>query len=91
MTCYYFLIILRNLTNEILEPRALSPGIFGIILLVAACIGGLGFGGYKYYAKVKRAKEFPSLEGTINDPAAGTGADFAYVRPSPLCSASSLL
>jgi hypothetical protein len=53
-------------------------GIFGIILLVAACIGGLGFGGYKYYMKVKRAKEFPSLEGTINDPAAGTGADFAY-------------
>ena len=53
-------------------------GIIGIILLVVVILVGLGFCGYTYYMKVKRAKEFPNLDVGINDPGAGTNADFAY-------------
>lgn len=57
--------------------------IFGLVLLVA----GLVYAGYKLYQKRQRAKQdinatvqASSLDSSvdINDPAAGTGADFAY-------------
>ena len=53
-------------------------GIIGLVLLIIVLVAGAGFGGYTLYKKNKEKKMFPSLDVGINDPGAGTSADFNY-------------
>ncbi len=58
-----------------------NVGVVGFVFLVLGLIVllvGCGFGGYKLYQKKKLDKQFPSLDVGINDPGAGTSADFNY-------------